>query len=71
MQAFRYYCLDQHDRIFAGVDITALDLGAAVRVAHEGCRNHPRIPTSRVEVWQGSRCLYKSDQADERRKSGD
>ncbi len=64
MREFRYYCLSHEDRILAGAHITAPDLAAAIRAAHEGCRIHPKNPTDRVEIWQGQQRLYASAPAD-------
>jgi hypothetical protein len=55
---FRYYCLNENDRIILGAHLVAVDLSAAIRVAYEACRDHAHFTSSRIEVWQGTTRLY-------------
>jgi hypothetical protein len=60
---FRFYCLNEEDRIVVGDNVAAPDLDSAIRAAYEACRDHPHFPTSRIEIWQGSMRLYSSEHA--------
>lgn len=55
---FRYYCLNEEDRIVLGSHLIATDLPAAIREAYDACRHHPHFASNRIEVWQGSNKLY-------------
>lgn len=58
MPDFRYYCLNENDRIVMGAHLVADDLHTAIRAAYEACRGHPHFTASRIEVWQGTSRLY-------------
>lgn len=58
MADFRYYCLNESDRIILGAHLVADDLHTAIRTAYEACRDHPHFGSSRIEVWQGTSRLY-------------
>lgn len=60
---FRFYCLNEEDRIVIGDHLMAPDLDSAIRAAYEACRDHPHFPTSRIEIWRGATRLYASGYA--------
>lgn len=58
MADYRFYCLNEDNRIILGDYLEATDLDSAIRAAYEACRDHPHFSSSRIEVWQGIRRLY-------------
>ena len=52
MTDFRFYCLNDKNSIIRSGDLDVLDLDAAVRDAYQDCGDHPRLPSSRIEIWQ-------------------
>jgi hypothetical protein len=60
MTDFRFYCLNDKNRIIRSGDLDVLDLDAAIRDAYQDCGDHPRLPSSRIEIWQGISQLYAS-----------
>ena len=63
---FRYYCLDDDGRIIAGKFIEAVDLGAAIVQALAACSDHHLERATRIEIWAGTRQLYRGAGIDER-----
>lgn len=55
---FRYYCLNDENRIIVGANVEAPDLRSAIRAAYDACRDHPHFSSARIEVWQGATMLY-------------
>jgi len=60
MTDFRFYCLNDKNSIIRSGDLDVLDLDSAVRDAYRDCGDHPRLPSSRIEIWQGVSRLYAS-----------
>ena len=60
MSNFRFYCLSDQNYIVLGGNLEALDLETAIRDAYHACGSHPRLSSSRIEVWQGKSRLYTS-----------
>jgi hypothetical protein len=63
MTEFRFYCLNDQDRIVLGGDLDVLDLDAAIQDAYRACREYPHFPSSRIEIWQGRSRLYMSGES--------
>jgi hypothetical protein len=59
MAEFRFYCLNDHDRIIVGDNLDVLDLEGAIQAAYCACRDHAHS-SGRIEVWQGTSRLYSS-----------
>ena len=57
---FRYYCLNEEDRIVLGDNLMAPDLDSAIRAAYEACRDHPHFPSSRIEIWPVQRAFIRA-----------
>lgn len=60
MPRFRCYCLTADDRIVWAVNVDAADLDAAIEAARRVCQEHPKTPSTGVEIWQDSEKLYVS-----------
>jgi hypothetical protein len=63
MAAFRFYCLNDQDRIVLGDNLDVLDLEVAIQTAYRACRDHPHLSSSRIEIWQGTSRLYMSGES--------
>jgi hypothetical protein len=60
---FRYYCLSDDDRIVFGSNFSAVDVTAAIAMAYESCETRG-YPAHRIELWLGSRLVYRSKAPD-------
>jgi hypothetical protein len=44
------------------LSVDAADLDAAIEAARRACQEHPKTPSTRVEIWQDAEKLYVSPQ---------
>jgi hypothetical protein len=58
MLTFRYYCLDENEKIIRGDNIMAQDLAAAIKAARKLCQSAAGGHPERIEIWQGAKRLY-------------
>jgi hypothetical protein len=63
MAEYRFYCLRADGRIAYGTHVDALDLEAAIKMAHDVCGSHPAGPFYRIEIWHKGAIVHPKPQA--------
>jgi hypothetical protein len=58
MSTYRCFCVTADNRIIAGANIEAVNVGTVVAVAAERWRHVPRLHF--IEVWQASELLQRA-----------
>jgi hypothetical protein len=61
VSTYRVYYIDANDRIFHGRYFDAIDDNAAIAMAEQLCEEKP--PCVAVEVWDGSRRVFRHNRA--------